>query len=378
MYLTFYTKKSNVTQVTFEDILRNPYMKAPTAYMTYKNFTKIVEDNYAEGLYNKMLLEHMMQVPFQKIVQDNEELKTLNTTEHYFHFEIPKKSDPTKKRPIDAPDDYLRAMQSVVKNYIEDYLSVIPHKAAEAYVCKHSVVTAMQKHVNNGSHWYLQIDLKNFFNSCNEEFVRRMLMEVFPFKFIPEECFEAIIKIAMLRDGLPQGSIISPLLTNLIMVPIDYAITETLHNYKHHHYVYTRYADDITISCKEKFDPSEILREVQKIFTEWNVPFRINNSKTRFGSTAGKNYHLGIIINNKGKNKSSQMSIGHEKNKRFRAMLFNFGTTGDEWEISDIQKMLGLISYYKSIEKPYVIRTINKYNNKFGFDLIAKAKEMIK
>ena len=72
------------------------------------------------------------------------------------------------------------------------------------------------------------------------------------------------------------------------------------------------------------------------------------------------------------------MSIGHEKNKRFRAMLFNFCTTGEEWDKHDVQKMLGLISYYKSIEKPFIERTIQKYNSKFNIDIMAKAKQLIK
>jgi hypothetical protein len=158
----------------------------------------------------------------------------------------------------------------------------------------------------------------------------------------------------------------------MVMVPIDHEITEKLHNHNRHHFVYTRYADDITISCKEKFNPGEILGIIERIFKDFNVPFRINDEKTRFGSTAGRNYHVGLILN-----KDNQISLGHEKNNKFRAMIFNFCTTGDEWELKDVYKMMGLISYYKSIEPDFVEKVLDKYSIKFNFDILTKAKNMI-
>ena len=227
-------------------------------------------------------------------------------------------------------------------------------------------------HQRNNSKWFLQIDLKDFFNSITGEWLKKMLKEVYPFRFLEEEWLNKLIEASLLNGVLPQGSHLSPLLTNLIMVPIDHDLTEQLHNYKGHHYVYTRYADDITISCKEKFNVDEILQIIKGCFRKWEVPFRINNEKTRFGSSAGRNYHLGLIIN-----KDNQISVGHEKNQKFRAQIYNFCTVGDMWEIHDIQKMLGIISYYKAIEPEFVKKTLEKYGTKFGFDIEARAKELI-
>ena len=108
-------------------------------------------------------------------------------------------------------------------------------------------------------------------------------------------------------------------------------------------------------------------------FRKWEVPFKINNEKTRFGSTAGRNYHLGIIVN-----KDNQLSIGHEKNQKFRAQIFNFCTVGEEWNIHDIQKMLGLISYYRAIEPAFVEKVLEKYGTKFNMDIEKRAKELIR
>lgn len=364
MYLTFLTN-SAPRQITWADILNNPYITRDLGDKTKKRVTKEINNDYAEQLWAK---RRTLYNPDAITIDVN----SIDTSEHYRHFQIPKKSNPHKMRQIDAPDEFLSNIQTLYKNQIENSLQVLPHKAAHAYVAKCSTVTAMQVHQKNNSKWYLQIDLKDFFNSINGEWLKSQLLQVFPFPMIDEEELNKIIHISLLNGTLPQGSHLSPLLTNLAMVPIDHALTEKLHNFHGHHYVYTRYADDITISCKEKFDEHKILGLIKYTFKEFNVPFRVNNEKTRFGSTAGRNYHLGIIVN-----KDNQLSVGHEKNQNFRAMVFNFCTVGDEWELHDVQKMLGLISYYKAIEPDFVDKVIRKYNEKFNIDIMSKAKAML-
>ena len=366
MYLTFLTK-SAPQQLTWDDILNDPYLTIDNIpKLPKKKVTKEISEEYAARLWEK----RKPHGPYIQLLPDTSDL---DTSEHYRHFTIPKKSDPRKRRQIDAPDELLSNIQNTYKIYIEELLQVLPHKAAHAYVKERSTVTAMKVHQRNNSKWFLQMDLKDFFNSINGEWLKKMLLEVYPFRYIEESTLDNLIRASLLNGALPQGSHLSPTLTNLAMVPIDHMITEALHNYDHHHYVYTRYADDITISCKEKFDPDEIITIIKYIFRTWDVPFRINHTKTRFGSSAGRNYHLGLIIN-----KDNKISIGHEKNQKFRAMIFNFCTVGNEWEIHDIQKMLGLISYYKAIEPAFVEKVLTKYGEKFHIDIEKTAKELIK
>ena len=367
MYLTVFTN-TNPRQITWEEILNNPYLTVDNKTLGKKRITTEISDDYAAQLWEK----RKPNTDYFALYH-TDDMCSINTSEHYRHFEIPKKSNPNKKRQIDAPDELLSTVQTYYKAVIEEQLQVLPHKAAHAYVAKCSTVTAMETHQKNKSKWFLQLDLKDFFNSITGEWLKDMLLQVFPFKFIEEKYLNDIIRMSLLNGTLPQGSHLSPLLTNLAMVPIDEAITTMLHNFNGHHYVYTRYADDITISCKEKFDANKIITVVKSVFKANNVPFKINNDKTRFGSSSGRNYHLGLIIN-----KDNKISVGHEKNNKFRAKIFNFCTTGDEWDIKDVQKMLGLISYYKAVEPDFVKKVLEKYNTKFNIDIERKAKELIK
>ena len=370
IYFTFYSRKKP-QQITFEDLLNDPYMTMETLpHVPQKKVTVPVDETYTEKYFN----EH---TPIKEAHLYDDILKDFDTSKHYRHFEIPKKSNPHKKRQIDAPDMFVSTVQNYYKDYIEQRMRVLPHKAAHAYVEKRSTLTAMQEHQKNESKWFLQLDLKNFFNSINGEWLKEMLLKVYPFKFIEESTLNNIVKIALLNGSLPQGSHLSPTLTNIAMVPIDHEITEKLHNYKDshgktYHYVYTRYADDITISCKYKFDKEEVKNVIKEIFNDFNVPFRINEDKTRFGSSSGRNYHVGLILN-----KDNQISLGHEKNNKFKAMIFNFCTVGQEWDLHSVYRMLGLISYYKSIEPDFVERILDKYGTRFNIDILQTAKNMI-
>ena len=60
------------------------------------------------------------------------------------------------------------------------------------------------------------------------------------------------------------------------------------------HYVYTRYADDILISSKSNFNWQELVNTLKGVL---QPQFTIKDEKTRYGSTAGRNWNLGLMVN---------------------------------------------------------------------------------
>jgi len=364
MYLTINTIPHQKA-VDFNWIMNNPFAFDFYNNSNTKKVTIEIKDSYAEKLYNNSTAQRTAPALFHTLPYED-------IPNSYRHCRIPKKSNPNKMRELDIPNDTLKNIQSYYKHYIEDTLHTLPHTAAYAYVKGRDIIKANQMHQSNESNWFLQIDLKDFFPSINEEFLRRMLLQVYPFKFIPEEHFENIINYALLNNSIPQGSPLSPTITNILMVPIDYAITKKLQDYDKKNFIYTRYADDIKISCKQHFDPKKIVQVILDIFKEFDAPLKINHDKTRYGSRAGKNYYLGVILN-----KDNQISPGWRNNKKLRAKLFDFVMHGTEWDPHEVHKMLGIIAYYKNIEPEFIKKTIDKYNNKYSTDIIAKAKQLI-
>ena len=180
------------------------------------------------------------------------------------------------------------------------------------------------------------------------------------------------LNLCFLNNGLPQGTPISPFLTNVMMVAIDHKISNGLRNFDNRRFVYTRYADDLLISCKIGFDKNAVQKLVTDTLADFNAPFSIKPEKTRYGSSAGRNWNLGLMLN-----KENEITIGHKRKKEFKAMLQNYmycRKSGNGWSHNDIQVLGGLISYYRMVEKDYFDYLLRQYGEKHGADIRACIK----
>ena len=151
------------------------------------------------------------------------------------------------------------------------------------------------------------------------------------------------------------------------MIPIDHKLSNTLRNFDNKRFVYTRYADDLLISCKIDFDKDKIQQFVINTLLEFKAPFTIKLEKTRYGSAAGRNWNLGVMLN-----KDNQITVGHKRKKEFKAMLDNYirdRKSGNGWELHDIQVLGGLISYYRMVEREYIDFLLNQYSEKHKSDI---------
>ena len=181
------------------------------------------------------------------------------------------------------------------------------------------------------------------------------------------------IDLCMLDGGLPQGTPISPALTNLIMVPIDSQLNKSLGK---DHFVYSRYADDILISCQHDFPYMKIVQRIDDCLESFQAPFKIKPKKTRYGSSAGQNWNLGMMLN-----KDNNITIGWRNTQRFNAACNSFildTKKGIKCIPEDIYHFRGLISYYKMIEEDKINDIIAHYNKKYGVDMLNMLKEAMR
>jgi hypothetical protein len=246
------------------------------------------------------------------------------------------------------------------------------HTTAFAYVRGRSTIDAIKRHQRNESKWFLKLDYTNFFGSTTPDFVLNQLSRIFPFSEIVKiregvtELKKALC-LCFLNNGLPQGTPISPFLTNVMMIPIDHKLSNSLRNFDSRRFIYTRYADDLLISSKIDFDKDKIQQFVIDTLSEFNAPFSIKPEKTRYGSSAGRNWNLGLMLNG-----NNEITIGHKRKKEFKAMLDNYirdRKSGRGWERHDIQVLGGLISYYRMVEKDYIDYLIQQCGSKHGEDI---------
>jgi len=357
VYMT-YKPNNNIFQAYLRG-LRDPNEIAKLSVTKNKTFYKETTE-----LHNVDLAK------LAKIEQFLSELPALiwdNKKDYYYTFNIPKKTGGYRK--IEAPMGALKEAQTELKNIMEKHQ--LFHDNAFAYIKERNCIDALQKHVNNESVWYMKLDLKDFFGSCNSKFIIEGLAQVYPYDHLAATTKVKIATIACLDDKLPQGTPLSPLLTNILFTPYDQMINSSV---PLKDLIYTRYADDLIFSSKEPFNPKHVQNVIKSILT--NTPFRINDKKTRYGSNRGSNWNLGVIIN-----RENKMSLGHENKQKFRATINNYLynlTQNNKCSILEAQALLGNINYYRTIEATYIDFCIKRLSDKYNINVRESLIEIIK
>ena len=294
----------------------------------------------------------------------------------YHKFYIPKKSGGYREinEPLPPLMDALRSLKSL----FEIQFGVLYHTAAFAYVKGRCTIDAVKKHQQNESKWFLKTDFSDFFGSTNEDFVFRMFSLIFPFSEVVASeaganALRKALSLCFLNGGLPQGTCISPLITNTVMIPIDHRIMNDLVK---RGYVYTRYADDSMISHRNNFKPSEMCQYIDSVLESFQAPFKLKPSKTRYGSSSGRNWNLGVMLN-----KNNEITIGRKKKLQLKAACVSFVRDcqkGILWDPHDLQVLNGQMSYYKMVEKRYINEFVKWFNEKYHVNLVRMIRDQIK
>ena len=356
-------------QISFEEMMAG--IKDLSKYVSAN--TSNTRTYFVETVNPKLLentdVTHMISM-LTEFNQTHEDLFTKDRSSLYRTFHIPKHSGGLRR--IDAPEPELMAALRQLKVLFEQNMFALHHTSAFAYVRGRCTVDAIKRHQKNESKWFLKLDFSDFFGRTTPDFVLNMLSLVFPFSEIVKRedgKFELIkaLNLCFLNGGLPQGTPISPFITNVMMIPVDHKLSNSLRDFDKHRFVYTRYADDILISCQRSFDKDKVQSFVTDVLKSFNAPFSIKPEKTRYGSSAGRNWNLGVMLN-----KDNEITIGHKKKKRFKAMLDGYikaKKDGTGWDLYEVQVLSGLISYYRMIEKEYIDYVLDNYSSKHSFSI---------
>lgn len=295
----------------------------------------------------------------------------------YNTFRIPKASGGF--RTITAPTEKLKVKQRALLDYLVNKCHIIESPWAFAYVPKTCAIDALKKHQANKSKWFLKIDIKDFFPSCTSTIVADSLLKIYPICSWPkheQDSFLNILNIYCYKDdALPQGAVTSPFLSNITMIPYDYAIFRLLNKaetFKKQRYIYTRYADDILISAKTEFEYQELVNKIQEIF---GTNFLIKAEKTRYGSSSGRNWNLGCMLN-----KDNNITIGYKQKEEWKRTMMDIiirHNNNEPISLEEKQQLLGKLAYYKMIEPSYFQYLNAHYLNKYNTDFEAVLKQQL-
>nr|WP_275531646.1 retron Ec67 family RNA-directed DNA polymerase/endonuclease [Magnetofaba australis] len=256
----------------------------------------------------------------------------------YTTFKIPKKSG--GEREINAPDPRLKGLQKRLANLLQNCFEEIygreryNHSLSHAFRKDHSIITNARAHKNK--RYVFNIDLIDFFPSINFGRVRGYFIKNTDFGLHPNVA-TVIAQIVCYNNELPQGSPTSPVLSNLIGHILDVRLVILAKKTKCQ---YSRYADDITFSTREKQFPSTIA--TQDDAGCWHPSskllciirksgFEVNHNKTTMQHHAYRQVTTGLVVNRKVNIKASYY-------RQARAMCSSLFKTGAFYIGTEVRK----------------------------------------
>ncbi|ERJ57403.1 group II intron reverse transcriptase/maturase [Sphingobacterium paucimobilis] len=147
----------------------------------------------------------------------------------------------------------------------------------------HQAVIKGQEYLNSGYIWIVELDLEQFFDQVNHD----KLMHLLSKKIKDRRTLQLIgryLRCGIMENGLeqkrhqgtPQGSPLSPLLSNIILDELDMELSSRGH-------LFVRYADDCSIYTKSSKSAHRIMMNITG-YIEDKLKLKVNREKSKVSS----------------------------------------------------------------------------------------------
>ena len=179
---------------------------------------------------------------------------------------IPKPGRPNETRPLGIPTVRDRVVQRAIVNVIEPILDHQFHERSFGFRHgrgAHDALRIVEQKLQAGYVYVVDADLKGYFDTIPKDRLLALVKE-----HISDSRMLQLIKLFLdqnileeLREwtpitGVPQGAVLSPVLSNLYLNPLDHQISQA-------GFELVRYADDFVILCRSQTEAEAALQRVQ-------------------------------------------------------------------------------------------------------------------
>ena len=195
---------------------------------------------------------------------------------------IPKRDKPGEWRMLGIPAIYDRVCQQALLNRLEPIFEPIFDDASFGYRRGRSTKDALRKiwrEIQSGSEWIVDADLRDFFGSVDHEKLLTLIAQRVAdsrvlrlIKAMLKAGSYAKGKLIPSERGTPQGGVVSPVLSNVLLTPFDREMR--LRGYQ-----LTRYADDWVVTCKSAAEARAAVDAARRILKQLGV--ELHPQKTR-------------------------------------------------------------------------------------------------
>jgi RNA-directed DNA polymerase len=242
-----------------------------------------VRANRGSGGIDGQSLQAFAQVAEAQLARLHQELKDgTYRPQPVREVRIPKGGQPGKYRRLGIPTVYDRVCQQAVLNRLEPVFEPVFDAASFGYRRGRAPQGALRKvwrEITQGAEWIVDADLQDFFGSVDHaKLVTLVAQRIADGRVL--RLLEAMLTAERSRAGTlvptdrgtPQGGVVSPLLSNILLTPFDREM-------RRKGYQLTRYADDWVITCRTRTEAEAALRAARRVLTALGV--QLHAQKTR-------------------------------------------------------------------------------------------------
>jgi RNA-directed DNA polymerase len=204
---------------------------------------------------------------------------------------IPKPGRPNETRPLGIPTVRDRVVQRAIVNVIEPILDHQFHARSFGFRHErgaHDALRIVEQKLQEGYVYVVDADLKGYFDTIPKD---RLLASVK--EHISDSRMLQLLKLFLdqnimeeLREwspiaGVPQGAVLSPVLSNLYLNPLDHQMADS-------GFEMVRYADDFVVLCRSQAEAEEALAMI----TAWieEAGLTLHPTKTKIVDSRVKSF----------------------------------------------------------------------------------------
>jgi RNA-directed DNA polymerase len=266
------------------------YDKVMSRQNLYLSAMKVTGKKGAAGV-DRQTVDEFLEQRWPELDQLQQELMDESYRPHPVRrVEIPKPGS-NEKRPLGIPTVRDRVVQTALVHVLEPIFDHTFHERSFGFRHQRGCLDALrcvEQLLNDGYVWVVDADLKGYFDTIPKDRLLQLVKQKVSDsavlrlveKYLEQEIM-AELQTWTPESGVPQGAVLSPMLSNVYLNPLDHLMAAK-------GFQMVRYADDFVILCRSQFEAEAALEEVRAWVAE--VGLTLHPEKTHIVDSREKSF----------------------------------------------------------------------------------------